>query len=145
MKVPAYDLDHLVEIMLEKTIAEIFAAEGEGFFRKEEAKMLRLFKEKKQFILSCGGGTPCFNENMDWMNTNGTTIWIDEPVEVLVTRLQQQKQHRPLIKNLADNELAAYLQQKLDERRPYYSRATHRLHGEQINETNFLKLMKDYA
>jgi shikimate kinase len=59
LKIPAYDLDSLVEMMEEKTIAEMFAEDGEDFFRKAEAKMLRMFKEKKSFILSTGGGTPC--------------------------------------------------------------------------------------
>src|ERR1044072_5185953 len=107
-KLPAYDLDYLVEVMEERTIAEIFAEDGEEYFRKEEAKMLRLFKEKKKFILSCGGGTPCFNENMSWMNKTGITIWIDEPVEILVQRLQAEKAHRPLIKDLSDEQLGTF-------------------------------------
>jgi shikimate kinase len=145
IKVPAYDLDSLVEMMQEKTIAELFADEGEDYFRKEEAKMLRLFKEKKQFILSCGGGTPCFHDNMDWMNKQGITIWIDEPVAVLAARLMEQKEHRPLISNLDDQALTAYLQAKLEERHSFYAKATYTLAGEEINEANLVKLIKAYA
>src|SRR3954466_2665456 len=100
LKVPAYDLDALIEMMEEKSVQEIFAEDGEEYFRKAEAKMLRLFAEKKQFILSCGGGTACYNDNMKWMNKQGITIWIDEPVEVLSERLSKEKSHRPLIKDL---------------------------------------------
>src|SRR3954454_1788630 len=82
LKVPAYDLDALIEMMEEKTVGEIFEEDGEEYFRKAEAKMLRLFSEKKQFILSCGGGTACYNDNMEWMNKQGITIWLNEPVEI---------------------------------------------------------------
>src|SRR3954471_4328144 len=109
IKVPAYDLDGLVEMMEEKSIQEIFTEDGEDYFRKAEAKMLRLFAEKKQFVVSCGGGTPCFSDNMKWMNKNGITIWIDEPIDTLTERLLQEKSHRPLIAHLADAELQDFL------------------------------------
>ena len=144
-KIPAYDLDSLVEMMEEKTIPEMFAEDGEGFFRKAEARMLRMFKEKKQFILSCGGGTPCFNENMSWMNKNGITIWLDEPVEVLAARLSAEKQNRPLIKDLADIDLTKFLTSKVAEREAYYSQATYRLNGNDLNEKAFEKILKQHA
>ena len=126
LKVPAYDLDNLVEIMEERTIAEMFAEDGEEYFRKEESKMLRLFKEKKSFILSCGGGTACYGDNMQWMNKNGITIWLDEPVDVLIERLQNEKEHRPLIKNLDDDQLKDFLNKKIEERKEYYGQASYR-------------------
>lgn len=145
LKVPAYDLDNLVEIMQEQTIGEMFAEHGEEFFRKEEAKMLRLFKEKKSFILSCGGGTPCFYDNMDWMNKNGITIWINEPVEILVDRLQEGKSHRPLIKDMSDEELKDFLTGKIQERKEYYSKATYTVTRDQLTESNLIKLLKKHA
>jgi shikimate kinase len=141
-KITSYDLDSLVEMMEEKTIAEMFAEDGEEYFRKAEAKMLHMFKEKKQFILSCGGGTPCFNDNMLWMNENGITVWIDEPLDVLVSRLITEKDHRPLIKDLSDGELEKFLAEKLKERNPYYSQATHRLTGKDLNEKSFFKIIQ---
>lgn len=145
LKVPAYDLDNLVEIMEERTIAEMFAQDGEEYFRKEEAKMLRLFKEKKQFLLSCGGGTACYKDNIDWMNNNGITIWLDEPVEVLVDRLQKEKEHRPLIKDLNNHQLKEFLLTKLQERSEYYSKATYRLVSSEVSETSLAKLIKTHA
>jgi shikimate kinase len=145
LKVPAYDLDNLVETMNEKTIAEIFEEDGEDWFRKEEAKMLRLFKEKKHFILSCGGGTPCFNDNMQWMNKHGITIWIDEPINVLTERLIGEKEHRPLIKKLVKGELAPFLANKLEERRPFYLQSTYRLNGENISEKSLINIIKEHA
>ena len=145
LKVPAYDLDNLVELMDERSIAEMFEQSGEEYFRKEEAKMLRLFKEKKQFILSCGGGTPCFNDNINWMNKNGITIWLDEPPYLLADRLNIEKDHRPLIKNIKSSELIGFLTQKLNERLPYYEKSQHRLTNFQITESNLIKIIKPYA
>ncbi len=145
LKVPAYDLDNLIELMDERSIAEIFEQSGEEYFRKEEAKMLRLFKEKKQFILSCGGGTPCFSDNMNWMNKNGITIWLDEPLEILAERLNSEKNNRPLIKNIKSSELVGFLSQKLNERLAYYQQSQHRLTNLQITESNLLKIIKQHA
>jgi shikimate kinase len=144
-KVPAYDLDSLVEMMEEKTISEMFAEDGEEYFRKAESKMLRMFKEKKQFILSCGGGTPCFNDNMSWMNKIGITIWLNEPVEVLAQRLSNEKQNRPLIKDLNDAELHTFLRGKVIEREPYYKQATITLSGSDLNEAAFTNILKQHA
>lgn len=145
LKLAAYDLDNLVEMIEERTIAEIFEQSGEEYFRKEEAKMLRLFKEKKQFILSCGGGTPCYGDNIQWMNKNGITIWIDEPVDVLTQRLLPEKEHRPLIRNQDPSSLNDFLSTRLKERSAYYSQAQYTLSGIQITESNFIKIIKQHA
>lgn len=144
-KVPAYDLDSLIEMMEEKTITEMFAEHGEAHFRKAEASVLRLFKEKKQFILSCGGGTPCFSDNMNWMNKNGITIWINEPVDVLAERLAAEKDHRPLIKDLEDTNLKKFLSAKLLEREAFYKQAKYTLSGNELNEPAFAKILKQHA
>jgi len=135
-----YDLDNVVEINEEKTIAEMFAEDGEEYFRKAEAKVLRWFAQKKIFVLATGGGTPCFNDNMAWMNKHGITVWLDEPIETLVLRLQPEKAHRPLIKDLGDDELAAFLTAKRAERELYYSQATYHLKGN-ITDKSFTEIL----
>ncbi len=145
LKVPAYDLDALVEMMEEKSIAEIFEEDGEEYFRKAEGKMFRLFAEKKSFILSCGGGTACFNDNIKWMKKAGITIWIDEPVEVLAERLEKEKEHRPLIKDLTNQQLAEFLQQKLESRKEFYELADYKVSGSALSEPALLKLIKEHA
>lgn len=127
----AYDLDTLIEAGETKTIARIFADNGEDYFRKAESAMLRSFAAKKNFVLATGGGTPCFYDNMQWMNLQGITIWLDEPIDILVQRLQQEKSHRPLIKNLEDHELKSFLLTKLEERKPFYGQAKIRWAGEE--------------
>jgi len=145
LKTGGYDLDFLIESHEERTISEIFEEEGEDYFRKTESKILRWFVEKKSFVLATGGGTPCFTDNMEWMNKQGITIWIDEPVEVLTERLTPEKSHRPLIRDLSDKELTEFLVNKRKEREAFYALAQHHLTGGSITEANFKKIIQQYA
>lgn len=140
-----YDLDALIEMNEEKTIAEIFSEDGEAQFRKAETKILKWFKEKKKYVVATGGGTACFQENMDFMKKEGVVIWLDESVETLVKRLSAAKAHRPLIADLSDYELAAFLEQKLVERHPFYKQAHYRLSSDQISEAGLKKLIQKHA
>jgi shikimate kinase len=143
LKLAAYDLDNLIEMTEDLTIAEIFEEEGEAYFRTLEAKILRWFGEKKNFVLATGGGTPCFNKNIEWMNENGITIWLNEPIDVMVERLKPEKEHRPLISNLSDEELGSFLTDKLAERSPFYSLAKHTVTYSSIKEKDFLKVIQE--
>ena len=143
LKCGGYDLDFLIESNEEKTISEIFADDGEEYFRKTEAKILRWFGEKKIFVLATGGGTPCFHANMEWMNKTGITIWIDESIDVLAERLAPEKEHRPLIRNLNNNELKDFLSNKLEERKPFYSQSKIHLQEKDIQLKNILQLVKE--
>jgi shikimate kinase len=140
-----YDLDALIEMNEEKTIAEIFNEDGEAFFRKAESKILKWFKEKKKYVVATGGGTACLQENMDMMKKEAVVIWLDESLEVLVKRLANEKAHRPTIAHLSDIELAAFLEQKLVERHPFYKQAHYRLTSDQITEAGLKKLIQKHA
>ena len=96
-------------------------------------------------MLATGGGTPCFNENMEWMKKEGVVIWLDESVDVLVKRLSNEKAHRPLIAHLSEQELANFLEQKLVERHPFYKQADYRLTSDQITEAGLKKLIQKHA
>ncbi len=143
IKSAGYDLDSLIEMNEEKTITEIFSEDGEDYFRKTEAKILKWFKEKKKYVLATGGGTPCNQENIDFMKKEGIVIWLDEPIEVLVSRLEEGKEHRPLIANLTNEELGSFLQTKLLERQPFYQQANYKLTGDKITEAALKKIIKD--
>ncbi|MDP3393667.1 shikimate kinase [Sediminibacterium sp.] len=138
LKTGGYDLDGIIESVEEKSVTELFEEEGEIWFRKTEAKLLRWFGEKKSFVLATGGGTPCFHQNMEWMNQQGITIWLDEPVEVLVERLLPEMAQRPLLKNLSTQQLQSFIQNKLTERRPFYNQAKKKLSGSEINLKNLI-------
>ncbi len=142
-KLGGYDLDFLIESNEEKSIAEIFEEDGEAYFRKVESKLLYWFAEKKAFFLATGGGTPCFNNNIEWMNKQGITIWINEPIEILVKRLLPEKEHRPLIKHLSDQELHIFLSKKLAERTAYYQQAKYTLNAGSITDTGFHQILQE--
>jgi shikimate kinase len=136
-----YDLDFMIESFAEKTISEIFQEKGEVVFRQKEAALLRWFQQSSSFVLATGGGTPCFHGNMDWMNQQGITIWIDDTSEVLAERLRTEKEHRPLISQLSDNELIAFLENMRLERSPFYFKAAHHLQGKEISDASFQKIL----
>lgn len=136
-----YDLDFMIESLAEQTISEIFQEKGEAAFRVKEAAMLRWFQQSPSFILATGGGTPCYHGNMDWMNQQGITVWIDDTSEVLAERLRTEKEHRPLISQLSDDELIAFLENMRRERSPFYYKATHHLQGKEISDASFQKIL----
>ena len=107
--------------------------------------MLRWFAEKKSFVLATGGGAPCFHHNMEWMNQQGITIWLDESISVLTERLKNETANRPLLKNLDVEGLKQYLEKQLEERNTFYSQAKIRLSGDQINLKNLMSKIKEYA
>ena len=140
-KTGGYDLDYLIEVKEEKAIAELFTEDGEAYFRKVESTVLKWFEQKKTYVLATGGGAPCFFDNMAWMNKQGITIWLDEPLPVIAERLAPDKAHRPLIAKLSDTELLSFLEKQRVERLPFYSAAHIHLQDETITSDSFKKAL----
>lgn len=127
-----YDLDEIIETAEKQTIDNIFSKKGESYFRKQEAFLLRSLIEKDNCIVACGGGTPCYDNNMDWMNENGTTVFLEaNPVRLLENVLLEYDK-RPLIKRINKGELLFFIEQKLNERNPFYKKANFNLAVEQL-------------
>lgn len=115
------DLDDFIEEQEKLTINEIFEQVGEAGFRALENKWLKFVSQKyDNAVISCGGGTPCFNGNMNFMLEKGKVVYIQLPPKVLCDRLTNERQKRPLIAKLSDNELLEFIKTKLSERSPYY-------------------------
>ena len=127
MGIPFYDLDWYIESRMRKTVAQIFAERGEEGFRKIEYNMLHEVAEFEDVIISCGGGTPCFFDNMDYMNEQGETVYLKASPEVLYGHLKMGKTERPLLKNKTPEEMQAFIAEQLEKREPYYSKAKHTL------------------
>jgi shikimate kinase len=117
------DLDHSIEKEEGKSIAKIFEEQGEHHFRQLETTMLRSFEEHQNMIIACGGGTPCFNNNMQWMNEHGITVYLKATPKQLAVRLAKEQEQRPLLHSIDKHELENFIEQKLIEREPFYNQA----------------------
>ncbi len=122
-----YDLDWYIEARMHKTVPQIFAERGEEGFRQVERNMLHEAAEFEDVVLSCGGGTPCFFDNIDYMNRQGSVVYLKAGPEVLYRHLLMGKTERPLIKGKSPEELIAFIRRQLADREPYYSKAAHTL------------------
>ena len=128
-----YDLDEYIEDRFHRTIPQIFAESGESGFRDLERRMLHEVAEFEDVIISCGGGTPCFFDNMDYMNTCGETVFLNASPEALKAHLLMGKTQRPLIQGKSPEELLDFIKDSLHKRLPYYKKAKHTLSIDVIN------------
>ena len=144
-KLPFFDLDEEIEKKEGKSVSAIFAEKGEAAFRKMETDMLASFFSKDGFILSCGGGTPCFHKNMKRMNEEGVTIYLESKVDELVHRLHAEKETRPLIAGMNDEVLGEYISNKLRERSPFYQLAMYHLPTRFMSNDNFQKILRRHG
>ena len=122
-----YDLDWYIENRRRKTVAQIFAEVGEEGFRQIERNMLHEVAEFEDVIISCGGGTPCFFDNMDYMNEQAQVVYLRCTPEVLHKHLLMGKIERPLLKGKSPEELIAFIREQLEKREPFYSKARYQL------------------
>ena len=124
LHIPFFDLDEQIVSHEEKSITEIFAENGEEYFRILEKDILHIVTESHEnFVMACGGGTPCFYNNIEYMNKCGTSIWMNVPIDTLFQRLIKEKETRPLIRNLTDEQLKGFIVKKFSDRKIYYEQA----------------------
>ena len=122
-----YDLDWYIENRMHTSVSRLFSERGEEAFRKIEYNMLHEVAEFEDVIISCGGGTPCFFDNMDYLNQQGEVIYLKANPETLYKHLLMAKVERPLLKGKSPEELIAYITEHLKERAPFYEKAQHTL------------------
>ncbi len=128
-----YDLDAEIEKAFELSVEEIFEKHGEDKFRELERYHLRKFENPKKNIVACGGGTPCFFDNLDWMKEHGTVIYLKASPDYILEKVMDETEKRPLLKKVNKSELLFFIEQKLKEREPVY------LQGDHILKVNDLK------
>ena len=122
--IPFFDLDEQVAEHAGKSIPEIFEQEGEEQFRMREKDILHIITESHEsFVMACGGGSPCFFNNIEYMNRSGTTVWINTDMETIFKRLVAEKEKRPLIRDLSDDQLRYFIGKKFSGRKIYYEQA----------------------
>lgn len=120
---PFFDLDAEIERHSGMEIPEIFAEKGEAHFRETERKLLGEMLEKCGYVLSLGGGTPTYGDNLLRMLESGTVIHLTLSLGALVKRLKKGKESRPLLADLTEEELHSFVAAHLGERLPHYNRA----------------------
>ena len=130
--VPFIDLDWYIEERYHKNIKSLFAERGEEGFRLLEQRMLHEVGEFEDVVISTGGGTPCFFDNMAYMNGQGQTVFLDVSLDVLYNRLRVATFNRPILQGKSDEELRRFIAEALEKRLPYYSQATYRFDGSRL-------------
>lgn len=130
-----YDLDDLIEEKEGKNIARIFAEKGEGYFRKLESAVLEeRLSGTEAFVLATGGGAPCYHENMQRINREGVSVFLDVPLNHILERLTgTQLAIRPLFSGMDTSEIILKLKNMYVERCPFYEMAKIKLRGEDIS------------
>ena len=123
LQLPFYDLDFIIEQELKTTINEIFEQKGELFFRKKEREVLEAFlNNKDNYVLALGGGTPCYYDNFNlYQNDNIKSFYLKTFVTTIIERLKTQKNTRPIIANLTEEELTEFVAKHLFERNYFYN------------------------
>jgi shikimate kinase len=132
---PFLDLDQQIEEKYQSKIPEIFSLFGEGKFREWESKTLsEILDRDSSFVLASGGGAPCFNENMELINSKAVSVYLDVPLESISQRLQVSRiQNRPMFQGLDQGESILKLKSLLVTREFFYTQAKIKLSGEDFS------------
>jgi shikimate kinase len=142
LQIPFYDLDAVIVHSEGMGISEIFINKGEEYFRYIEKQTLEdLVNREENFVLSAGGGTPCFFNNIDFMKRSGKVLWLNTSLEALNQRLLKEKMSRPLLKGITEPGLRAYIIRKLSERKMYYEQADLMVHEETTDLESFINML----
>lgn len=137
------DLDKFVEQEYKMTIPEIFSNKGEKEFRAMEHNALKKVIEKENTVVACGGGTPCYYNNMELMNNNGTTVYLKLSVDSLVNRLMTAKEKRPLILNKDEKQLREFVSRQLEKREDIYHQAQYTVKAKDLNVNELASFVKE--
>ena len=143
--VPLLDTDQEIETVEHKSIKDIFSSDGENHFRKIEQVVLHQTTKFNKAVVATGGGLPCFNNNMEWINKNGISIYLQWPLELLKQNVLSQREMRPLLSSLSEKQAELKFNELLTMRIPFYEQAaiTIEMTGDQeIDEAVLIKACK---
>lgn len=133
-----YDLDWYIETRMRRTIKQIFDEKGEEGFRRIEHNMLHEVAEFENVVISCGGGTPCFYDNIDYMNSQAQVVYLKASPEVLYEHLQMRRRVRPLLLGKSPDEVRTFIVEQLAKREEFYTKANYILNVDLLD--NFTKI-----
>lgn len=136
------DLDKFIERACSKTIPQIFSEQGEAEFRKIENNALKKIMDKENAVVACGGGTPCYYNNIELMNNTGITVYLKMSVDALMNRLSNAKEDRPLLKNKSPEEMRKFINRQLESREDFYHKAQYIVKGKSLNVNELVDFIK---
>ena len=140
------DLDCHIEGRYCKTVSQLFAEKGGDAFREIERRMLHEVATFEDVLVSTGGGTPCFFDNMEFMNETGQTVYLEVSVEELANRLELCKTTRPVLKGRSGEDLKMFISESLSKREPFYRKAAILFKAEEMmTDQDVLKIAKTLA
>jgi shikimate kinase len=137
------DMDFLIEEQEGMSVSDIFNTKGEEWFRKKETEVLHQLGDlMEDIVISTGGGVPCFNNNMEYINSTGISVYLKMSPEALVNRLNRsRKPVRPLIEGKTNEQLLEFINQKLKERETYYLQCKLVLSAENLKIKDLLTII----
>jgi shikimate kinase len=138
------DLDAVIVEHEKVTIAELFSQKGEAYFRQVESQTLRQIQPDSQIVISTGGGTPCFFDNMAFIQQNGLSIFLEVSLGELLRRMKSsRKNERPLI-NLEEDDrtLLDALEKKYQDRISFYRQAHYMVKGDKISVAMVMEVIR---
>lgn len=138
-----YDLDWYIEERFHTKVSKVFAEEGEERFRDLERRMLHEVAEFENVVVSCGGGTPCFYDNMDYMNRTGQTFYLKASPETIMQHLSISRGERPLLKGKTPAQLRTHIIEQLAQREPFYNKAQHTIDVNVLDSFDRISLVVD--
>lgn len=140
LTVDFFDLDELISIQEKMTVSQIFDVKGEIYFRKKEHFYLNSILDKNtDFVLSLGGGTPIFYNQMNVINEKTTSFYLQASPTFLAKRLVLEKNNRPLIKHLNQENITEFIAKHLFERNLYYQQANYTINIEHKSPDEIVK------
>lgn len=137
-----YDTDALFEEKYHISVDDFFHKYDEALFRKLESQILQSTENLENAVISTGGGTPCFNDNMTWMNGHGMTVFLKISPQTAVSRIMLSKKKRPLAAGKTEAELATFVEKHYGARMSFYEQAQHVVKGEDLDIEALLALLQ---
>lgn len=139
------DLDEEIELAFGMKVEDIFEKHSEDKFRELERFHLKKNENGKNLLVSCGGGTPCFFDNMEWMLQNGIVVYLQATDRYILDHVIEETKKRPLLKEVNESELLFFIRKKLTEREPVYRSANYILDTTSINEESLDTIVNSFA
>lgn len=118
------DMDTYIEEKVNRTVPQIFAENGEKYFRQLETEAIEALSSQVHCVIATGGGAPCFNDNMSRMNAIGKTVYLQLTSEKLAERLSLDATVRPVLEGKTGEELVNHIMSKLKDREIFYQQAS---------------------